>query len=206
MIKLSDYVIQFLADKGIKDIFMVSGGGIMHLVDSVGCNNNIKYWCNYHEQACAISAEAYARMKNHIGACLVTTGPGSTNALSGIAGAWVDSIPVIVISGQVRRDLIADYSQLRQYGPQEINIIDMAQKITKYSVTVMNPEMIRSELEYAYEQATSGRPGPVWMNIPLDVQGSYIDESKSISSKIDNHVFTINQMELRDYCVSNGNI
>jgi acetolactate synthase I/II/III large subunit len=176
VIKLSDYVIDFLVTQGIRDIFMVSGGGIMHLVDSVGRNSNIHYICNYHEQSCAIAAEAYARVKNHIGACLVTTGPGSTNALSGIVGAWADSIPLIVLSGQVRRDLIADYSKLRQLGPQEINIIEMVRPVTKYAVTVMDPDRIRYELEFAMAQALGGRPGPVWINIPLDVQDAMIEE------------------------------
>jgi len=176
MVKLSDYVVQFLVDKGIKDIFMVSGGGIMHLVDSVGKNPSMNYYCNYHEQSSAIAAEAYARVRNHVGACLVTTGPGSTNALSGMVGAWADSIPIIVISGQVRRDLIADYKKIRQLGPQEINIIDMVRPVTKYAVTVMDPEQIRYELEYAYTQATTGRPGPVWINIPLDVQAAMVEE------------------------------
>lgn len=177
MLKVSDYVAQFLVEKNIHDIFMVSGGGIMHLVDSVGRAKGLHYLCNYHEQACAIAAEGYARTTNHIGACLVTTGPGSTNALSGIAGAWVDSIPVLVISGQVRRDLIADYSLLRQFGPQEINIIDIVRPITKYATTVMKPEMIRYEMEAAYAHAMTGRPGPVWVNIPLDVQGAMVDET-----------------------------
>ncbi len=172
--KLSDYVVQFLVEHGIPDIFLVSGGGIMHLVDSVGRNPDIHYVCNYHEQACAIAAESYARAKNHVGACLVTTGPGSTNALSGIARAWVDSIPVIVISGQVRRQIIADYSQLRQLGPQEINIIDMARPVTKYATTILDPERIGEELAKAYDIALSGRPGPVWLNIPLDVQAAEI--------------------------------
>ena len=172
--KLSDYVVQFLVDHGIPDIFLVSGGGIMHLVDSVGRNPDIHYVCNYHEQACAIAAESYARVRNHVGACLVTTGPGSTNALSGIAGAWVDSIPVIVISGQVRRQIIADYSKLRQLGPQEINIIDMARPVTKYATTILDPERIGEELAKAYDIALSGRPGPVWVNIPLDVQAADI--------------------------------
>src|ERR1035438_9076058 len=147
MIKVSDYVTWFLADHGIEDIFMVSGGGIMHLVDSVGRQAGLRYICNHHEQACAIAAESYARRRNHVGACLVTTGPGATNALSAIAGSFVDSIPVIVISGQVRRDLIADYTRLRQLGPQEINILDMARPVTKYAVTVMEPASIRFELE-----------------------------------------------------------
>ncbi|HLO16369.1 MAG TPA: thiamine pyrophosphate-binding protein [Anaerolineales bacterium] len=178
MIKLSDYVIDFLVKNSISDIFMVSGGGIMHLVDSVGRHPGMKYTCNYHEQACVIAAEAYARVKNHVGACLVTTGPGSTNALSGAAGAWVDSIPLIIISGQVRRDLIADYKKLRQLGPQEINIIDMVRPITKHAVTVTDPQHIRYELEYGLHQATAGKPGPVWINIPLDVQGVVIEEEQ----------------------------
>jgi acetolactate synthase-1/2/3 large subunit len=189
MIKLSDYVTDFLVKSGISDIFMVSGGGIMHLTDSVGNHPGIRYICNYHEQACVIAAEAYARVRNHIGACLVTTGPGSTNALSGAAGAWVDSVPLLIISGQVRRDLIADYKKLRQLGPQEINIVEMAQTITKYAVTVTDPKRIRYELEYAVHQALEGKPGPVWINIPLDVQGMIIEENELVGyhrSDLDN--------------------
>jgi len=181
--KLSDYVVQFLVDHGVPDIFLVSGGGIMHLVDSVGRNPGIRYICNYHEQACAIAAESYARVKNHIGACLVTTGPGSTNALSGIAGAWVDSIPVIVVSGQVRRQIIADYSKLRQLAPQEINIIDMARHVTKYATTVLEPNTIGEELARAYDTALSGRPGPVWLNIPLDVQSADVTPGTDMTRK-----------------------
>lgn len=175
--KVSDYVVDFLVKRGAADVFMVSGGGIMHLVDSVGRHPGVRYYCNYHEQACAIAAEAYARVRNGVGACLVTTGPGSTNALSGIAGAFVDSVPVIVISGQVRRDLIADYSKLRQLGPQEINIEPMARPVVKYFKTLMDPAMLRYEMECAWWHATSGRPGPVWINVPLDVQGADVDES-----------------------------
>ena len=173
--KLSDYVFDFLVEKGVSDIFLVSGGGIMHLTDSLKRNCNLSYICNHHEQASAIAAESYARLKNKLGVCLVTTGPGAVNALSGIAGAWVDSLPVLVISGQVRRDLIADYTKLRQFGPQEINIIDMVKPVTKYAKTIMDPTTIRYELEYALELAFEGRPGPVWLNIPLDVQASIIE-------------------------------
>ena len=178
MIKLSDYVIKFLVKNGIKDIFLVSGGGVMHLLDSVGENKNINYFCNHHEQASAICAEAYAKVKTNISACLVTTGPGSTNALSGVVGAWYDSIPVIVISGQVKKELIADYSKIRNLGPQEVNIVDMAKPVMKYAKTVLDPKMIRYELEYAFHMAKDGRPGPVWLNIPVDVQGEYIDKSE----------------------------
>ncbi|NMC62549.1 MAG: thiamine pyrophosphate-binding protein, partial [SAR324 cluster bacterium] len=177
MMKLSDFVVQFLVKKDICDLFLVSGGGIMHLLDSVGTNSDMRYYCNYHEQACAISAEVFCRVTNKIGACLVTTGPGGTNALSGIAGAWVDSIPVLVLSGQVRRDLIADYNMIRQKGPQEGNVVEMAKPVTKYAKTILDPNTIKYELEYALFTATSGRPGPVWIDIPLDIQNSQIDEN-----------------------------
>lgn len=176
MIRLADYVIDFFAKKGVKDLFMVSGGGIMYLQDAVGRNTDIRYICNYHEQACAIAAEAYARVTNHLGVCLVTTGPASMNALAGMVGSWINSVPIIVLSGQVRTGLIADYSKIRQKGPQEINIVDVASPITKYAVTVMDPQRIRYELEKAYFMATSGRPGPAWIDLPLDIQGAMIDE------------------------------
>jgi acetolactate synthase I/II/III large subunit len=175
--KLSDHVMNFLHREGTDHVFTVSGGGIMHLIDSLGRHPHLRYTCNYHEQSSAIAAENYSRIRGVLGACLVTTGPGSTNALSGVAGAWVDSIPLIVISGQVRRDLIADYTKVRQLGPQEINIDDMARPVTKYFSTVMDPTRIRYELEKAVSIAKQGRPGPVWINLPLDVQGATIDES-----------------------------
>ena len=179
--KVSDYVVEFFVERGVADIFMVTGGGIMHLVDSVGRNSAMRYICNHHEQACAIAAEAYARTRDSVGTCLVTTGPGSTNALSGIAGAFVDSVPVFVISGQVRREIIADYSKLRQLGPQEINIEPMARPVVKYFATVMDPSMVRYELEAAWFHATQGRPGPVWINLPLDIQGANFDPAKAPS-------------------------
>jgi acetolactate synthase-1/2/3 large subunit len=175
--KLSDYVMHFLHRQGTDHVFTVSGGGIMHLIDSLGRHPHLRYTCNYHEQSSAIAAENYSRIRGTLGACLVTTGPGSTNALSGVAGAWVDSIPMIVLSGQVRRELIADYTKVRQLGPQEINIDDMARPITKYFTTVMEPTRIRYELEKAVSIARHGRPGPVWINLPLDVQGATVDES-----------------------------
>lgn len=175
--KLSDYVVNFLIQNDIREIFLVSGGGIMHLVDSVGKNESMKYYCNYHEQACAHSAEVYSRVTGKIGACLVTTGPGGVNTLSGVASAWVDSIPVLILSGQVRRDLIADYQQIRQKGPQEGNVVEMAKPVTKYAITLMDPHKVRYELEKALYLARSGRPGPVWLDFPLDVQGAEIDET-----------------------------
>lgn len=178
LVKVSDVVTRFLVDHGIEDIFLVSGGGIMHLLDSVGRQEGLRYWCNYHEQACAIAAEAYAKYRRSPGAVLVTVGPGGVNALSGVLGAWQDSVPVLVLSGQVRRDLIADYSLLRQKGPQEGDVVGLARHVTKYAVTVMDPMDIRRELERAWHLATTGRPGPVWVDIPLDVQGALVEEDR----------------------------
>jgi len=175
--KLSDYVMQFLVEKDIRTVFMVSGGGIMHLVDSLGKNPDMRYICNYHEQACAHGAEVFSRVTGKVGACLVTTGPGGVNALSGVASAWVDSIPILVLSGQVRRNIIADYDQIRQMGPQEGNVVAMAQPVTKYAITLQHPEKIRYELEKALYLAATGRPGPVWLDFPLDVQEAQIDET-----------------------------
>ena len=175
MIKLSDYVANFLVDNDITELFTVSGGGIAHLLDSIGSNPKLRYYCNYHEQASAIAAEGYARVTGKVGACLVTIGPGAVNALAGIVGAWYDSLPVIVLSGQVRSDIIADYSKVRQKGPQEGNVIEMARPVTKYVVSVRDPSRIRYELEKAFYLATTGRPGPVWIEIPFDIQGANID-------------------------------
>jgi len=178
MIKLSDYVMQFAVRHGIDTVFTVSGGGIMHLVESLGTEPALSYYCNYHEQASAICAEAYARHTGKPAMVLVTVGPGAVNAISGMAGAWYDGLPMIVITGQVRRDLIADYSVVRQYGPQEGNTVGLASTLTKYAAVVMKPEDIRCELEKAWYHATSGRPGPVLLDLPLDVQGAQIDEEQ----------------------------
>lgn len=173
--RVSDYVVQFLCDRGADEVFLVAGGGIMHLLDSVGSDERMRYYCARHEQACAVNAEGYARVTNRPGVCMVTTGPGAINALSGILGAWMDSLPMLVISGQVRRDLIADFSLLRQMGPQEANVIEMARPVTKYAARVLDPTMIRRELECAWHCARTGRPGPAWIEIPVDVQGLPID-------------------------------
>jgi acetolactate synthase-1/2/3 large subunit len=162
----------------VEDIFLVSGGGIMHLLDSVGRQPGLRYWCNYHEQACAIAAEAYAKYRRAPGALLVTVGPGGLNALSGVVGAWMDSVPTLVLSGQVRRDLIADFSRVRQKGPQEGDVVGLARHITKSAVTVLDPLDIRRELERAWHLATTGRPGPVWVDLPLDVQNALVEEDQ----------------------------
>jgi acetolactate synthase-1/2/3 large subunit len=177
MIKLSDYVISFVAGTGVRHVFMLPGGGCMHLVDSLGREPRLQYIVNLHEQACAIAAEAYAQCTNHLGVALVTTGPGGTNTITGVAAAWLDSTPCLFISGQVKRDDLKDRHGVRQFGFQELSIVDMVKPITKYAVCVTDPWTIRFHLEKAYHLATTGRPGPVWIDIPLDVQGTTIDES-----------------------------
>ena len=177
MMKLSDYVFQFISNLGVKHIFMLPGGGCMHLVDSLGKCPNLEYICSLHEQASAIAADAYGQYTNNIGVALVTTGPGSTNAITGVAGAWIDSTLLLVISGQVKRsDMIGD-TGLRQRGVQEVDIVSIVKSITKYAVTVLDPTKIKFHLEKAVYLARAGRPGPVWIDIPLDVQGAIIDEN-----------------------------
>ncbi len=174
-IRLADYVASFVARQGVRSIFLVPGGGSMYLVDAVGQNADIDYVPNHHEQASAIAAEAYSRINGRLGCALVTTGPGATNAVTGVVGAWIESVPLLLISGQVKRaDLIGD-SGVRQKGPQEVDIVSMVGHVTKYAVTVMDPLDIRYHLEKAVHLATTGRRGPVWIDIPLDVQASSID-------------------------------
>jgi acetolactate synthase-1/2/3 large subunit len=174
-VKLSDYVIEFLADAGLKHLFMLPGGGAMHLNDSVGRCDRIQYICNLHEQACAIAADAYGQYTNRFGAAMVTTGPGGTNTITGVAAAWLDSTPCIFISGQVKRADLVGNRGVRQMGFQEIDIVRMVGPITKYAVTVMDPQTIRYHMEKALFLVRSGRPGPVWIDIPLDVQAADID-------------------------------
>ncbi len=174
--KLSDYVMQFVADQGVSHVFMLPGGGCMHLVESLGSQPRLKFVCNLHEQASAIAADAYAQCTGRLGAALVTTGPGGTNAITGLAGAWLDSTPVLVLSGQVKRADLATGKGIRQMGFQEIPIIDLVKPITKYAAIVMDPQTIRYHLEKAVHLALTGRPGPVWIDIPLDVQAALIDE------------------------------
>lgn len=183
MIKVSDFIAKFLAehvDTG-KTVFMVSGGGNMHLIDSLGKQEGLEFVCNHHEQACAIAAEGYARVTNKIGIAYVTTGPGGTNAITGVYGAWVDSIPTLTISGQVKFETTISSQpelNLRQLGDQEVNIIDLVKPITKYSVMITDKNSIKYHLKKAVYEAKSGRPGPVWLDIPLDIQGAMVDENE----------------------------
>lgn len=177
MIKLSDYVFQFLESKGIRQAFMLPGGGAMHLDDSIG-KSGIEYVCFLHEQGAAIAAEAYAQHTNTPGLVLVTSGPGATNAITGVTAGWIDSTPMIIISGQSKRADLVGSKGVRQIGSQEVQIIPMVTPITKYAVQILEPTEIRYHLEKAYSEATTGRPGPVWLDIPLDVQAVMLDETK----------------------------
>lgn len=147
----------------------------MHLTESCGRRADMRYWCNYHEQASAICAESHAKLTGELGVCLVTQGPGATNAISGLLGAWMDSAPVLCLAGQVRTSILADYTKLRQFGPQEGNNLELARPVTKYAVRVTDAGRIRFELEKACHLATSGRPGPVYVELPLDIQAAEVD-------------------------------
>jgi len=176
--RLSDYIIQFLRDLyGVDTIFTVSGGGCIFLIDSLGSTPGVQYVATHHEQAASIAAEGYARMNGRLGACVVTSGPGGTNAITGTLCSWLDSIPVIVISGQVNKEMTTNYTglPLRQLGDQEFNIVESVKNMTKYAVQVNDPSEIRYHLEKACKLATTGRPGPVWIDIPLNVQSANID-------------------------------
>jgi len=175
--KLSDYIFSQLREWGARHVFLVTGGGAMHLNDSVG-TSGLSYVCMHHEQAAAMAAEGYARITRIPGVLNVTTGPGGINALNGVFGAWTDSIPMLIVSGQVKRETcMATYglTNLRQLGDQEVDIIRMVQGITKYAVLVNHPEAIAYHLERAWHLAQSGRPGPCWLDIPVDVQSAQID-------------------------------
>jgi len=179
--KLSDYVMRFVADLGVRHVFLVTGGGAMHLNASLAQCHAIEGICNAHEQASAMAAEHYAKATGDLGVAMVTTGPGGTNAITGLAGAWLDSTPVLFISGQVKRPdrmFAADGRPLgmRQLGVQEVDIISIVRPLTKYAVTVLDPASIRYHLEKAVHLARHGRPGPVWIDLPLDVQAAPIDE------------------------------
>lgn len=176
-IKVSNYIAQKLVESGICQVFSVTGGGAMHLNDALGHQPGLRSLYQHHEQASAIAAEAYARIHNRIGVLCVTTGPGGTNAITGVVGGWLDSIPMLILSGQVRYDTTARWSGvgIRAMGDQEFDIVKAVDCMTKYSEMVIDPLRIRYCLEKALYLAYSGRPGPAWLDIPLDVQGAYVD-------------------------------
>jgi acetolactate synthase I/II/III large subunit len=181
--KLSDYVARYLAHHGVRHVFMLTGGGAMHLNDSLGHEPRIRCVFNHHEQACAMAAEGYARASGNLGVVNVTSGPGGTNTITGVLGQWLDSIPVLYISGQVRYEMTVASTglPLRQLGYQEADIAAIVKPITKYAVMVTDPKMIRHHLDRAINLASTGRPGPVWLDIPLDIQTAMVSEDSLAS-------------------------
>lgn len=176
-IRVADYVADMLVKNGINHVFSVTGGGAMHLNDGLGHKDGLQCIYNHHEQACAIAAESYARIQNKIAAVCVTTGPGGTNAITGVLGGWLDSIPMLILSGQVRYDTTARSTGLgiRAYGDQEFDIVKMVSCMTKYAKMVTDAKDIRYCVEKALYLAKTGRPGPCWLDIPLNIQGAYVE-------------------------------
>lgn len=182
MIRVSDYIAQFISDRlGLRDVFMLTGAGSMHLTDGVACNPRLRAICVHHEQAAAMALEAYARANENFGVGYFSTGPAALNALTGLGGAWQDTVPCLFISGQVKRSTCTHSEGvpgLRQFGVQELDIIPVVSSLCKYAVHLTQPEMVRYELEKAVSIARSGRPGPVWMDIPMDVQSALVDPAQ----------------------------
>ena len=179
--KVSDIIINFLEKKGINTAFTISGGGCIHLVDSLR-KSNMDVICPHHEQAALMASEGYYRMTNKMAANIVTTGPGGTNTITGLLGLWLDSIPSIIISGQVPSNQLSEGTGCRQIGDQEFDIISIVKPMTKYAKMITDANSISNELEKAYQIALEGRPGPVWLDIPLDIQGANADEGNQLST------------------------
>lgn len=179
IIRIADYMARFLEEQGIEDIFLVTGGGSIFLCDGL-YDSKIKYHPCHNEQSVTMAAEGYARAKNTIGVGCVTTGPGCTNAITGVAGAWTESVPMLVLSGQVFFNQTIGKTGLRQYGIQEINIIDLIKPVTKYAVMIDDPKMVKYHLQKALYLAKSGRPGPSWLDIPANIQNGKIDPKEFV--------------------------
>tara|TARA_B100000745_G_scaffold6545_1_gene5478 strand:+ start:238 stop:2037 length:1800 start_codon:yes stop_codon:yes gene_type:complete len=200
--RVADFVAKFILEElGVEHVFTLTGAGIMHLTDGLASNKKLKTICPHHEQTASMALEAYSRATENFGVGIFTTGPGSTNAITGLAGAWQDSVPCLFISGQVK---VAEASsqtgikKLRQFGVQELDIIPIVESITKYAVTVTEPEKIRYELEKAVHIAKSGRPGPVWIEIPMDIQSAIINDDleKFVTEQKEKPKIDKNQIEL----------
>ena len=196
MIKVSDYIVQLIEQQGVKHVFMLAGGMAMHINDSLGYAKHVKPVCMLHEQACAYAAESYARITNNLGVVVATSGPAAINVLNGIAASWIESTPLLVITGQCKRADIAKDPQLRQLGIQEVNIVDIAKPITKYAVQIQEPTQIRYELEKAVHIACEGRKGPVLLDIPLDVQASQVNIDEIVGYTISENKPTISEMQI----------
>src|SRR3989339_624421 len=196
MIRVSDYIVTTLYDLGVDRIFLVTGGGAMYLNDAVACHKKIKFTCNHHEQASVMAADSYSRITGKIGVAMVTSGPGGTNAVTGLMCAWQDSTPCLIISGQCKKKETvheARISGLRQFGALAVDIVPVVKSMTKYAAVVDDPKEIRYHLEKAIYLAKNGRPGPVWVEIPLDIQAMEINPKKlrPYSPTMDlHHLFT----------------
>lgn len=173
-VRVADYIFSAIADLGVDHVFMLPGGGAMHLNDGLVCEKRLTPVHCHHEQACGIAAEAYGRIRENFGVCVVTSGPGATNVLTPVAAAWIESIPMLVISGQVKRPDLLNSRALRQGGVQEVDIVPMVRSVTKYAVTIDDPQQVRYHLERALYEMLNGRAGPVWLDVPLDVQAAQI--------------------------------
>ena len=185
--RVADYIAQFISDElGVKDVFMLTGAGSMHLTDGVACNPGLRAICVHHEQSASMALEAYARANENFAVGYFSTGPAATNALTGLGGAWQDSVPCLFISGQVKRSettFTANLKGLRQFGVQELNIIPVVSSLCKSAVYLSDPKMVRYELERLVSIAKQGRPGPVWLEVPMDVQAASIDPDKLVGFK-----------------------
>ena len=192
--RVADFVIKFLEDKGIKNVFTVSGGGSIFLCDALYKSKKLNYVSCHHEQAVSFATESYSRVKNKPGAAIITTGPGGTNCTTGVACCWIDSVPSIFISGQVYLNQTIKNTGLRQLGVQEFDIVSMVKTSTKYSVIIQTPESIKYHLEKAYYLSMEGRPGPVWVDIPANIQNAIINPKKLVGYKINKKKLIHNQI------------
>jgi acetolactate synthase I/II/III large subunit len=188
LIRVADYIAKYCVDLGVRHVFMLTGGGAMHLNDGFGKHQQLGCIFHHHEQACAIAAESYARVTGKLAVANITTGPGGLNTLTGVMGCWTDSVPVLFISGQVKFEttIASDPDiKLRQLGDQEVSIIDVVKPLTKYAASVTDPQQIKVELDRASKAAVSGRPGPVWLDIPMNVQGALVEETTLAGKSVD---------------------
>jgi len=197
--RVSDYVAQFLVNKSVKNIFTIPGGGCIFLNDAIAQHKKLNVIVNHHEQACALAAEGYSRLKEDIGVCLVTSGPGGSNAWTGTLCSYQDSVPVFVLSGNVNKELTTNYTglNLRQLGDQEFDVVKTVKNFTKYAIQVNDPLTIKYHLEKAYFYAVTGRPGPVWVDIPLNVQSAQIDINKLKGFKPPKTNLQINKVKIK---------
>ena len=183
--KVSDYICNFFVTKKIQKIFAISGAGNVHILNSIDNNDNLSCICPHHEQAGVMAALAYKRVSNKMGVMLTTQGGGSSNAITGVLNAWADSIPCLIISGQEKTQFLKEHKSLRMYGVQGFNVTKTVENITKYTAIVDNPKMIKYHLEKAFYYAETGRPGPVWLDIPIDIQASNVDINELPSFEIE---------------------